>query len=406
MNMVSFFIARRHLFSRKSRSVINIIAAVSVIAMAVPVMALVVILSSHNGLSDFIERMYSDFDSELRVTPNRSQLFDFPADGEGMARLRGLPQVEAISRTVEQNVLLTYADRQWIAVMRGVDSLYRQVVPIEGRIVQGSYQLQLGDMDRVVVGQGVAYALGISTMLREGIEVYAIKPGGDRISFLPTSLYTAERIIPSGIYALDEATDSRYIFVPLEFAQRLLGSRGGISSLEIRLKAGVSFEAGQKAVREVMGTGFDVRTRFEQKETVYRIVQQEKWIIYLLLMFVIAIAALSLVGSVVMLITDKEKDRDMLLAMGGTTRLVRRIFTWEGVLITAGGVLLGLVLGLIVAWVQHRFGIVEMAGAAFLMEAYPIRISAADLLLIGGGVLVLGTLVSRLTSISVIKQNK
>lgn len=404
--MVSFFIARRHLFSRKSHSVINIIAVVSVIAMAVPVMALVVILSSHNGLGDFIERMYSDFDSELRITPNRSQLFDFRADGAGMARLRALPEVEAVSRTVEQNVLLTYADRQWIAVMRGVDSLYRHVVPIESRIVQGSYQLQLGDLDRVVVGQGVAYALGISTMLREGIEIYAIKPGGDRISFLPTSLYTAERIIPSGIYALDEATDSRYIFVPLEFAQRLLGSRGGISALEIKLKAGIPFEVGKKAVSEAVGAGFDVKTRFEQKETIYRIVQQEKWIIYLLLMFVIGIAALSLVGSVVMLTTDKEKDREMLLAMGGTPRLLRRIFTWEGTLITAGGVLLGLGLGVIVAWIQHQFGLVEMAGAAFLMEAYPIRISGWDLLLIGGGVLVLGTLVSRLTTISVIKRNR
>lgn len=399
--MLPFFIARRHLSSRKSHSVINLIAGVSVVAVAVPVMALVVILSFHNGLGDFIGKMYSEFDSQLRVTPREGQLFESRRMQESIA---ALPEVEAVSATAEQNVLVAYSGRQWIASMRGVDSAYTHVVPIERRMVQGKYRLRHGDPDEAVIGQGVAYALGVQTALPEPLQLYAIRPGSGTPSFLPAGLYHTARVRPAGIYALDEQTDSRYIFVPLEFAQRLVGAGGKVSSLEIRLKDGVPEEAGKRAVSAVAGAGFDVKTRFEQKETVYRMVAQEKWIIYLLLMFVVLIAALSLVGSVVMLAADKERDRGMLLAMGGTPQLLRRIFTWEGVLITVGGVTIGLLLGTGFAVLQQQAGIIKMAGDAFLMEAYPVRIEPFDLLAVAGGVLLLGTAVSALTAAGLIKK--
>ena len=399
--MLPLFIARRHLLSRKSHSVINLIAGVSVVAVAVPVMALVAILSFHNGLGDFIGKMYSEFDSELRVTPSEGVFFEGDALRE---RIVALPEVEAVSATAEQNVLLTYSGRQWIAAMRGVDSVYADVVPIGKRMVQGKYRLQHGDLDEAVVGQGVAYALGVQTALLEPLQVYAIRPGSGNPSFLPTGLYNTAPVQPAGIYALDEQTDSRYIFVPLGFAQRLTGTGDKISSFEIRLKEGISPEAGKKAVAAVVGTGFEVKTRFEQKETVYRMVAQEKWIIYLLLMFVVLIAALSLVGSVVMLAADKERDREMLLAMGGTPQLLRRIFTWEGVLITVCGVVAGMVLGIGFAVLQQRAGIIKMAGDAFLMDAYPVRIEAFDLLAVAGGVLLLGTAVSALTASGLIRR--
>ena len=399
--MLPFFIARRHLFSRKSHSVINLIAGVSVVAVAVPVMALVVILSFHNGLGDFIGKMYSEFDSQLRVTPRQGQSFDGRRIQESIA---ALSEVEAVSATAEQNVLIAYSDRQWIASMRGVDSAYTHVVPIERRMVQGKYRLRHGNLDEAVIGQGVAYALGVQTALPEPLKLYAIRPGSGNPSFLPTGLYHTARIRPAGIYALDEQTDSRYIFVPLEFAQRLAGAGGKVSSLEIRLKDGVPEEAGKRAVSDVAGPGFDVKTRFEQKETVYRMVAQEKWVIYLLLMFVVLIAALSLVGSVVMLAADKERDRGMLLAMGGTPQLLRRIFTWEGTLVTVGGVSAGLLLGIGFAILQQRAGIIKMAGDAFLMDAYPVRIELFDLLAVAGGVLLLGTAVSARPAAGLIKR--
>lgn len=401
--MLPLFIARKHLFSRKSRSVINLIAGVSFVAVAVPVTALVVILSFHNGLGDFIGKMYSEFDSDLRLTPRQGQLFDAT---EMHTKIAALPEVAAVSATAEQSVLITYSGRQWIALMRGVDSAYRNVVPIERRLVQGRYRLRHGDLNEAVIGQGVAYALGVQTALPEPLRIYAIRPGDNRsaTSFLPLSFYRTASIRPGGIYALDEQTDSRYIFVPLEFARRLMGAGDKVSSLEIRLQDGVSPEAGKRAVAAVTGADFDVKTRFEQKETVYRMVEQEKWVVYLLLMFVVLIAALSLVGSVVMLAADKERDREILLAMGGTPRLLRRIFTWEGALITACGVAAGILLGVGFAFLQQQSGIIKMTGEAFLMDAYPVRIELPDLIVVAGGVLLLGTAVSALTAAGLIKR--
>lgn len=399
--MLSLFIARKHLFSRKSHSVINLIAGVSVVAVAVPVMALVAILSFHNGLSDFIGQMYSEFDAELRVTPREGDFFD----GDGLrAKIAALPETEAVSAAAEQNVLVVYSGRQWIAAMRGVDSVYRHVVPIERRLVQGRYRLRNGDRDEAVVGLGTAYALGVQTALPEPLQLYAIRPGSSRPSFLPVGLYNTARIRPAGVYSLDEQTDSRYIFVPLAFAQQLTGVGAKISSIEIRLREGVSPERGRAVVAAVAGDGFDVKTRFEQKETVYRMVAQEKWVIYLLLMFVVLIAALSLVGSVVMLAADKERDCGILTAMGGTPQLSRRIFTWEGTLITTGGVAAGMVLGVGFAVLQKQAGIIKMAGDAFLMDAYPVRIELFDLLAVAGGVLLLGTAVSVLTAAGLIRR--
>lgn len=408
--MLSFFIAKRHLLSKKAHSVINMIAGVSMVAIAVPVMALVVILSFHNGLSDFIDLLYSEFDSEVRITPKEGMYFE--PDEALIARIGGLPEVRAVSRTVEQNVLLTYADRQWIAVMRGVDSLYGEVIDIANRTIHGVYAVKHGSLERAVIGQGVAYGLGVNTLgtgsgVAEPLHVYAIRPGGSSVSFLPLSLYTTEKIIPGGIFALDEPTDSRYIFVPLEFAQRLLNTGEKISSLEVKLQDGVSPEQGKKSIEELSETDhFDVKTRFEQKETVYRMVKQEKWVIYLLLMFVVLIAALSLIGSVVILATDKEKDRDMLIAMGGTPKLLRRIFTWEGVLITGIGVCAGLVLGVLFALMQQAWGIVPVMGENPLMETYPARIRGTDLLFVALGVMLLGTFASFLTARGVIRRKR
>lgn len=400
--MLPLFIARRHLFSRKAHSVINLIAVVSVIAIAVPVMALVVILSFHNGLGEFIGQMYSEFDSEVRVTPREGLFFE----GDTLRRrLEALPEVAAVSATVEQNVLFTYSDRQWIATLRGVDANYDFVVPIEQRLVQGKYRLQNGDLNEAVIGKGIAYALGVQTALIEPLRIYAIRPGSESISFIPRALYNTATVRPVGIYALDEQTDARYVFVPIALAQELIGTGNRISSLEIRMVEGVSPERGKQLIQQMAGERFEVQTRFEQKETIYRMVTQEKWIIYLLLMFVVLIAALSLVGSLVMLAADKERDREMLLAMGGTPRLLRQLFTWEGALITACGVVIGLVLGVGFALLQQQVGIIKMAGEAFLMDAYPVRIVAGDVAAIAVGVWLLGVAVSALTSAALVSRH-
>lgn len=403
--MLSFFIARSHLLSRKSHTVVNIISAVSVLAVAVPVMAMVVILSFHNGLSSFIEQMYSKFDSELRIAAIDSR--DFDATPQLMQDISAVDGVGLTSLALEQNVLLTYNDRQWIATLRGVDSMYRHVVPIEEQIVQGQYLLDRGDLPQGIIGQGIAYSLGVNPVLLDPITIYAIRPGnGGRTSFLPMGLYTTANIQPGAIYALDQQTDSRYMLASIAFTRSLLeSSPNRVSSIEIRLAPRADVSKVKAGLALSLGSGFKIETRLEQKGTIYRMVEQEKWVIYLLLLFVVIIAALSLVGSVVMLITDKSRDRQILEAMGADRRLLRRIFTTEGVLITILGVAIGLLLGVAIALGQQQSGLIKMAGEAFLMEAYPVKILLSDIAVIALGVTAIGTLISYATTSSMIRRN-
>lgn len=406
--MLAFQIARRQLVSRKSHTVVNIISIVSVIAMAVPVMAMVVILSLHNGLGGFIENMYSSFDSQLRITPTTGQTFRY--DRDIVNRLTNqVDGVEHVSATLEQNVLLTYGDRQSIATIRGVDSLYSRVVPIAEKMVHGEFALTFGGADSVatpqaVLGQGVAYTLGVNPLLYDPLTVYSIRLGSRSPSFIPLGIYNSATIQPSSIYALDQQTDSRYIFAPLSFVQSLLESTERISSLEMSLSADADPERVRTQVQTIMGDEFRIQNRMEQRGTLYRMITQEKWIIYLLLLFVFVIAALSLVGSVVMLITDKAPSNAILESLGASRSLLQQVFTIQGVIITLIAVVVGTLSGIALSLLQQYTGILKMAGGAFLTESYPVEIHTTDIILIAAGVALIGSTISLLTTISLIKK--
>ncbi len=397
--MLPFFIARRHLASRKSHTVVNVISVVSVVAMAVPVVAMVVILSLHNGLSDFIRQMYGEFDPELRVIPRQGQLFTVPAERFG--ELKALPGVQAVSGTLEQNVLLVYNGTQWVATMRGVDSLYTDVVPVAGLVTHGDYELRRGDIQQTVLGQGIAYNLGVNIAMLRPIEVFALLPSGSE------KPYTSARVMPAGIYALDERTDAHYLFTTIEFARSLTGAAPDrYSSLDIRTVPGSDPEQVRAAAARLFGPEFTVQTRYEQKATLYRMVQQEKWVIYLLLLLVVVISAFSLVGSLVMLVNDKAGDRAMLRAMGGSVAFVRRVFVWEGALITAVAIAAGIALGAGLALAQQHFGFIRMGGESFLMEAYPVALRGTDIALVAAGVLLLGVAVSAMTVVAIVRKKE
>lgn len=392
MNLPSF-IALRYLRSPKSHSVINLISWVALVALAVPTMALVVILSLHNGLSSTIEGLYNSFDSELRITAKDGKFF-----GRNTLELGGIDGIDAVSYTIEDNVLLRHDEREHLATIKGVDSLYNRVVPIEELITHGKYDPQLGDLQQAIVGQGIAYYLGINPSLIQSIDVYSILPDAGN-SIFPTIIYRSESIIPVGVYTLDEQTDSRYIIVPLEFAQRLLGTSDKVSSAEIKLKEGANIQQ----IKSHIGEDFRVETRYEQKASVYKAFNQEKWIIYLLLMMVLLIASLSLAGSIVTLIADKKPQIETLRSMGAATSLIRSIFRVQGMAIVVAGSLTGTILGGILSLLQQHFGFIRMAGSTTIIDAYPVRIEFSDLIIIIGGVWLMGWLISTIAVIATVK---
>lgn len=368
--------ARRYLFSKKSHSVINIISRVSSLAVAVPVMAMVILLSVFNGFDGLINSMYRTFDPDIMITPVRGKVFEQERVPYDM--LAANEAVAGVSYVLEENALFEYRGRQHIGVMRGVDGQYNRVVGIDSLIVQGQYRLQFGDFPEAVAGQGVAYTLGIRTNLDDPLSVFVPRRG--RVNpLLPYNIYRQDNLFPSGVFALEAEVDGKYVIVPLGFAQKLLDYEGRVSAVAVKLREGVSPDKARQEIAVLLGDDFRVQTRYQQKESFYRIMMYEKWGIYFIILLVLVIASFSLVGSLAMLIIDKRKDMQTLIKMGADIGLVRRIFVAEGMLIYALGGVLGLVLGIGLALAQQRFGFIGISAETFLIDAYPVEVRPGDI---------------------------
>ncbi len=376
MPRLPLFFARRYLFSKKSHSVINIVSGVSAFSVAIPVMGLVILLSEFNGFEGLIKSMYRSFDPDIRITPVRGKVF--PIDSLPRERFLAIDGVRDAAYALEDNAVFEYRDRQAFGTMCGVDSLYRQVVPLDSLRTEGVFQLQFGDFPEAYVGQGMAYALGIRVNLNSPISVYVPRRG--RVSpLLPYSFYKKQNIFPSGVFALEAEVDGKYVIVPLHFAQELLDYPGQASSVAIRLEADASPQRVQQQIGQWLGDDYKIQSRYQQKESFYRIMMYEKWGIYFIILLVLVIASFSLIGSLVMLIIEKRKDSQTLVTMGADTKLLRKIFVAEGMLIYLIGAGGGLLLGVALALAQQHFGFLKLSGETFLIDAYPVEVHPSDL---------------------------
>lgn len=391
MPRLASLFARRYFASRNSLSVINIIAKVSVFAVGVPVAAMVILLSVFNGFDGLVRSMYNVFDPDLMVVPAEGKTFETAAVEGRMASAEG---VAAYSFVLEESVLFEYRGRQAAGRLRGVDDRYGLVVPVQGTISYGEYELRYGDMEQAVVGQGIAYVLGVRTALYDPLHIYAARRG-DYSPLLPIDGYSRGSLFPEGIFRLDAETDGTYVFCTLEFAQQLLDYEGRASAVAVRTEGRP--EAVRKELSEALGDEFRVLTRYEQKASMYRILKVEKLGIFIISLFVLVIASFSIVGSLVMLILDKKEDIRILFTMGADVRFVRRIFVSEGMLIGAMGTAGGLCVGLAFAWTQQQFGFIKMGAASFLVDAYPVAVQGTDLVAIAVTALTVTWLINRLT---------
>lgn len=385
--------ARRYFASRNALSVINIISKVSVFAVGVPVAAMVILLSVFNGFEGLVRSMYNVFDPDLMVLPAEGKTF---GTVEAEERLAGAEGVADYSFVLEESVLFEYRGRQAAGRLRGVDERYGQVVPVQGTISYGEYELRYGDMEQAVVGQGLAYVLGVKTALYDPLHIYAARRG-DYSPPLPIDGYKRGSLFPEGIFRLDAETDGTYVFSTLDFAQQLFDYEGRASGVAVRIVPGERPETVRRQLAAALGDDFRVLNRYEQKASMYRILKVEKLGIFIISLFVLVIASFSIVGSLVMLILDKKEDIRILFTMGGDVRFVRRIFVGEGMLIGVMGTLGGLCVGVAFALAQQHFGFIKMGAASFLVDAYPVEVHAADLVAIAAAALAVTWLINKLT---------
>lgn len=380
-----FYIARRYLFSKKKTNAINVISIISVTGVAVATMALVIVLSVFNGFHDLVASFFTNFDPQLKVVPVEGKTA--PADDPILTKIRHLPQVDVATECVEDQALAMYRDKQAMVVVKGVDDNFDQLTHIKEILYgDGEYSLHAANLQYGILGIRLANMLGTSADFGDYLRIYAPQREGQFDVMSPEEGFVVDSLLSPGVvFAVNQSKyDRNYIVTSVTFARLLFGQDGMLSSLELRLKDGSDLDAVKSEMRKIAGTKYKVLDRFEQQADTFKIMQIEKVMAYIFLTFILIVACFNIIGSLSMLIIDKKKDVETLRSLGADDRQVKRIFLFEGRMISALGALLGIGLGLLLCWLQQSYGLVKMGerSGSFVVNAYPVSIHYDDVLFI------------------------
>ena len=389
-----FYIARRYLFSKKSTNAINVISMISMAGVVVATMALIIVLSVFNGFHDLVATFFTQFDPQLKVVPVEGK--DAPSDDPVLTEIRQLPEVDVATESVEEMALAIYEGHQAMVTVKGVDDNFTELTHINEIVYgDGEFQLHAADLEYGTLGIRLAQELGTGARFGNYLHVYAPRREGQLDLSNPQDGFVVDSLISPGVvFATRQGKyDKSYILAPIGFARRLFEQQGMLTSLELRLKAGSDLEAVKKRMRSIANGKYKVLDRFEQQADTFKIMQIEKFIAYIFLTFILIVACFNIIGSLSMLIIDKREDVVTLRNLGANDRQISSIFLFEGRLIVAIGAIVGVALGLLLCWLQQRFGLVGMGGSSgmFVVNAYPVSVHYQDVLLVFFTVLVVGS---------------
>ncbi|HKL09321.1 MAG TPA: FtsX-like permease family protein [Bacteroidales bacterium] len=353
---------------------------ISVVGVTVGVASLIVVLSVFNGFDGIIKSMYNAFDPDIKVTPSSGKVFTITDSLKD--KLKNHPAVFDVAETFEENALLRYDDQQYIATIKGVSDNFKNVSGVDTMIVAGDYILKEENQQFAVVGQGVAYYLSLGLNYINPIVIYVPRRDAN-INTNPAMAFNRNYIFPSGVFGIQQEFDTKYVIVPLDFARNLFDYENQLSALEIKLESGVKTENVKDDLKEILGNQFDLKNRYEQHEAFYKIMETEKFFIFIILTFILIIASFNVIGSLTMLIIDKKEDIATFRSLGANLKTIRQIFLTEGWLITIVGAILGLILGGFICWLQIEFELIRLQGSAsFIIDAYPVKIIWTDFVIV------------------------
>jgi lipoprotein-releasing system permease protein len=374
--------AWRYFKARKSTNAINIIAWVSVLAIAVGTAALIILLSVFNGFEDLVKSLYADFYTDIRISPQKGKVMLVSKDQ--LLKLEGLPEISAYSLVMEEKALLQNGEMQSIVYLKGVDGRYANVTGVARKLVRGKFETGTADRPGAIVGAGIESAVGIQSD-REllPLTVYLPKRGVQMSAADPLQSLSAENMYASGTFLIQQDFDNKYVITNLDFVKRMLNLQpdeyGGV---EISLKDPGDEKQVRKKLGQLFGAGYSIQNRYEQNRSLFSIMQMEKWVIYAMLSLILVVAAFTMIGALTMLVLEKQKDIQVLKAMGTSNALIGKIFLSEGILLAAVGGGIGVSLALLICWLQVQFELVTIQGSSFLISHYPVKIVATDFLLV------------------------
>ncbi len=379
---LSFFIARRYLFSKKKQS------AISVAGGAIGTTALIVILSVFNGIDLILQKSTDSMNPDLVISPIKGKFANF--DSLSYKALLIHTDIAYFNPVVEENALLKYGDRLKPVVVKGVLSDYGVTTGLQKNMVQGEFQLQEGDLYASVVGQGIAAELGIGLNFLTPLVFYY--PNKEASSL--NAALNMESSYPIGFFSSQQGIDSKYILTDIHFARKLFRLQKEISKIEIKLKNPEVLEKVKVQLQEISGENFKVEDKYELNRSFYAMMKSEKLVVFLVLLFILFIASFNIVGSISMLILDKKEDLATYKALGMTSGKIISVFRTEGNLITYVGAFIGLILGVLICFLQQTFGFIKLGEGNYIIEAYPVKLVFGDIAFILLTVLLIGYIAS------------
>ena len=410
-----FYIARRYLFSKKSTHAINVISLISVLGVSVATMALVVVLSGFNGFSDLVASFFTNFDPQIKIEAAKGKAMS--ANDPLLLKVKKLPSVEVATECVEDQALAIYHDKQAMVNVKGVEDNFDSLTHISNILYgDGDFRLHTANLQYGVLGIRLAQDLGTGVAWPDYLHIYAPQREGQYDASDPTNAFVKDSLIsPGALFQVKQLKyDKGYIITSLEFARRIFNRQGEITSLELRMRPGVDIDKAKDEIQTLLGDKYKVLDRYEQQADTFNIMRIEKLFAYIFLTFILMVACFNIIGSLSMLIIDKKNDvitlRNLgatdgqiidkkndvitLRNLGATDSQIRRIFLFEGRMISAAGAVIGIALGLLLCWLQQTYGLVQLGDQAgnFVVNAYPISVHPEDIITIFLTVILVGWL--------------
>ena len=391
MNL-SLYIAKRYLFSKKKHNAINIIAGVSVCGVTLATIALVCTLSIFNGFQEIVTEFFTAFDPELKISAKQGKFFS--VEEEKIKSLKAFPEIEVWTETLEEQALVQYKYRQTMVTIKGVTDNFQKLTSIDSLLYgTGSFTLQDEVVNYGIMGGELVGTLGTGISPIDPLHIYAPKKGARINMANPTTAFNQDYLYSPGVVFVTNQSkyDATYILTSLSFAQKLFAQDNKVSGIELKLKDKKHINKVKKQIEQVLGEDFIVQNRYEQQADIFRIMEIEKFVSYLFLTFILAIACFNVIGSLSMLILDKQEDVNTLRQLGANNQLITRIFLFEGQLISFSGSIMGIILGVTLCLLQQHFGLLSLGGSGqFIVDAYPVSLHFGDVCLIFITVVVVG----------------
>jgi ABC-type lipoprotein release transport system permease subunit len=375
-------IAFRYFFSRRregSFNIITIISGISLLGYVVGAAALIIVLSVFNGFENLFSTLYSQFDADIQITSTVGK--SFPTSQLNIAQIKNIDGVLHVNYVIEENVLARYNGKQVLATVKGVDETYLNAVQLDTNLISGALLLQEGDTNFALIGQGLAYQLGVQPDDQFNFLTIYVPSKGEIDLLNAENAFKRNPIFPIGVLGIQEEVDNKYILVPLRFIEPLLEKKNQVSAIEIRLRNDASMDKIRSQIEENAGDSFLVKNRFQQRDSFYKVMKSEKFISFMILLFIMMVAAFNTVGSLYMLVIEKKKDLKIFASMGLTANQARKIFMFEGIILAIFGGLVGIILGGSICWLQQEYNLINFSSSqGFIIDSYPVRINATDFL--------------------------